>query len=77
MLMTRDRTHSDELELTHAFLARMLGVRRVGVTVAAGNLQRRGLISYSRGRITILDAKRLEGRACECYRIVKDLYDAQ
>ena len=76
MLMTRDRTHAGALELTHAFLARMLGVRRVGVTVAAGNLQRRGLISYSRGRVTILDAKRLEATACECYRIVKDLDDS-
>ena len=74
-LMTRDRTQSDELELTHEFLARMLGVRRVGVTVAAGNLQREGLIAYSRGRIAILDPGKLEKRACECYAVVKKLYE--
>jgi CRP-like cAMP-binding protein len=74
LLMTRDRMHSDELELTHEFLARMLGVRRVGVTVAAGNLQRRGLIAYARGRITILDAERLEQSACECYAVLQKLY---
>jgi CRP-like cAMP-binding protein len=75
MLMTRDRMQSDELELTHEFLARMLGVRRVGVTVAAGNLQRDGLIAYSRGRIAILDPARLAKCACECYAVVKKLYD--
>ena len=75
LLMTRDRTQSDELELTHEFLARMLGVRRVGVTVAAGNLQREGLIAYSRGRIAILDPGKLEKRACECYAVVKKLYE--
>ena len=75
LMMTRDRMQSDEVELTHEFLARMLGVRRVGVTVAAGNLQRRGLIAYSRGRIAILDPKRLAAAACECYGVVKDLYD--
>jgi len=74
LLMTRDRMHSNELELTHAFLARMLGVRRVGVTVAAGNLQRQGLITYSRGRIAILDAKRLAKSACECYGTLLELY---
>ena len=74
MLMTRDRMHSDELELTHEFLARMLGVRRVGVTVAAGNMQRRGLIAYSRGRIRILDPKKLAKTSCECYGAVNDLY---
>ena len=74
LLMTRDRMRSNELELTHAFLARMLGVRRVGVTVAAGNLQRQGLITYSRGRIAILDAKKLAKSACECYGTLQDLY---
>jgi CRP-like cAMP-binding protein len=77
MLMTRDRMQSDELELTHEFLARMLGVRRVGVTVAAGNLQREGLIAYSRGRIAILDPAKLAKSACECYAVVKKLYDVQ
>jgi hypothetical protein len=67
LLMTRDRTHSDQLEVTQEFLAQMLGVRRVGVTVAAGNLQRRGIIAYSRGRIAILDQARLSKAACECY----------
>jgi CRP-like cAMP-binding protein len=74
LLMTRDRMHSNELELTHEFLARMLGVRRVGVTVAAGNLQRRGLIAYSRGKITILDGEQLAASACECYPALRKLY---
>ena len=73
LLMMRDRMQSDELELTQEFLARMLGVRRVGVTVAAGNLQRQGLISYSRGRIAILDPVGLAKSACDCYAVVKDL----
>jgi CRP-like cAMP-binding protein len=75
LLTTRDRMQSDEIELTHEFLAQMLGVRRVGVTVAAGNLQRQGLIAYSRGHITILDPERLAAAACECYMVVKKLYN--
>jgi CRP-like cAMP-binding protein len=75
LLMTRDRMQSDRVEFTHELLARMLGVRRVGVTVAAGNLQRQGLIEYSRGQIAILDPKRLAKAACECYEVVKHLYD--
>ena len=75
LLMTRDRMQSDEVELTHEYLARMLGVRRVGVTVAAGNLQRQGMIAYSRGHIAILDPARLEKAACECYAVVKARYD--
>jgi CRP-like cAMP-binding protein len=75
LLMTRDRMQSDEVELTHEYLARMLGVRRVGVTVAAGNLQRQGIIAYSRGHIAILDPARLEKVACECYGVVKARYD--
>jgi CRP-like cAMP-binding protein len=75
LLMARDRLQSDELELTHAFLAQMLGVRRVGVTVAAGNLQRRGVISYSRGRLIILDPKRLAEAACECYGLIRGNYE--
>ena len=74
LLMTRDRTQADELELTHEFLARMLGVRRVSVTMAAGNMQRRGLIAYTRGRITILDAAKLAENACECYAVLRKLY---
>jgi len=75
LLMTRDRVQSDTFRLTQEFLAHMLGVRRVGVTKAASALQRQGLISYSRGNITILDGKRLEANACPCYEIVKDMHD--
>jgi CRP-like cAMP-binding protein len=75
LLMARDRLKSDELELTHQVLAQMLGVRRVGVTVAAGNLQRRGVIAYSRGRVVILDPKRLAEASCECYRVIRNVYD--
>jgi CRP-like cAMP-binding protein len=75
LLMTADRLHSDEFRLTHEFLAHMLGVRRVGVTKAAGDMERKKLIHYSRGNIRILDRKRLEAAACTCYRIVKDLQD--
>ncbi|HYH42839.1 MAG TPA: Crp/Fnr family transcriptional regulator [Burkholderiales bacterium] len=75
LLMTSDRMRSDKVELTHEYLARMLGVRRVGVTVAAGNLQRQGVIAYSRGHITILEPKKLEKIACECYGLVKARYE--
>jgi PAS domain S-box-containing protein len=73
LLMTRDRVRSDEFLLTQAFLADMLGVRRVGVTKAAGALQQRKLISYSRGKIRILDRKGLEAASCECYAIIENL----
>lgn len=75
LLMTGDRLHSDEFHLTQEFLADMLGIRRVGVTKAAGVLQRRNLIEYSRGHLRILDRQGLEAAACSCYRIVKDLQD--
>ncbi len=75
LLMTRDRVRSDEFRLTQEFLAHMLGVRRVGVTKAASALQRRKLISYSRGNIKILDRKKLEAASCPCYEIVKDMHD--
>lgn len=74
ILMARDRMQADELELTQELLAQMLGVRRVGVTLAAGNLQRNGAISYSRGRVLILDPQRLAEAACECYRVVRNVY---
>jgi CRP-like cAMP-binding protein len=69
LLMARDRLRVDEFELTQEALAQKLGVRRVGITVAAGNLQRNGCIAYSRGRIRILDPQRLAAAACECYRV--------
>jgi CRP-like cAMP-binding protein len=75
LLMTRDRVGSDEFRLTHEFLGHMLGVRRVGVTNAARAMQRKKLIAYSRGRIRILDRRGLEGAACSCYALVKDMYD--
>lgn len=74
LLMARDRMQSDELELTQELLAQMLGVRRVGVTHAAGNLQRKGAIRYSRGRVLILDLQRLADAACECYGVVRNVY---
>ncbi|MFM2348608.1 MAG: hypothetical protein RL654_3361 [Pseudomonadota bacterium] len=67
LLMSQDRAQSDQFRVTHEFLASMLGVRRVGVTVAAGALQRRGLIAYHRGELTVLDRPGLEAAACTCY----------
>ena len=73
LLATRDHLQSEEFHLTHEFIAHALGVRRVGVTKAAGALQKRKLISYSRGEIKILDEAGLESASCACYRIVKDI----
>jgi CRP-like cAMP-binding protein len=74
LLMTADRARRRELRLTHGFLAGMLGVRRAGITLAALALQKRGLIEYRRGKITLLDRRGLNAAACACYRIVRDLY---
>jgi CRP-like cAMP-binding protein len=75
LLLSLDRLKSDELVMTQELIANMLGVRREGVTEAAGNLQRDGLIRYRRGRITVLDRKGLEQRACECYAVVRKEYE--
>jgi CRP-like cAMP-binding protein len=75
LLMTHDRMQSDEFLLTQEFLAMMLGVRRAGVSMAAGGLQRDGLIRYKRGSVTILDRGALEQRSCECYGVSKREFD--
>ena len=75
LLMSSDRLQSDEFLMTQEFLSHMLGVRRVGVTEAAGDLQRKQLIEYTRGHIRILNRKGMEEEACSCYHIVKALQD--
>lgn len=74
LLLSLDRSESDELIMTQELIANMLGVRRKGVTQAAGHLQSDGLISYVRGHIKILDRVRLEAEVCECYKVVKNEY---
>ncbi len=74
LLMTRDRARSNSFHLTHEFLALMLGVRRVGVTRAASALQRRKLIRYHRGDISVVDVRGLERAACACYAIDRKIY---
>jgi CRP-like cAMP-binding protein len=75
LLSSADRMESESLNLTQEFLAQMLGAQRSTVTVAAGNMQRDGLIGYSRGKIQILDRKKLETATCECYGIVRSSYE--
>ena len=75
LLLSLDRLHSDELVMTQQLIANMLGVRREGVTEAAGRLHKAGLIRYQRGRIKVLDRAGLERRTCECYAVVKKEYD--
>lgn len=72
LLMTHDRTEGDEFQLTQEFLSHMLGVRREGVSRAAGRLQKRNLIRYSRGRLIVLDRPGLEATSCGCYEIIKN-----
>jgi CRP-like cAMP-binding protein len=74
LLMSQDRAHRDSFQVTHEFLALMLGVRRVGVTEAAGDLQRQGLISYHRGALVVLDRPGLEAAACSCYNSDVHIY---
>ena len=75
LLMTRDRMGTDNFLLTQEFLAMMLGVQRPGVSIAAGALQRAGLITYTRGNVTILDHQELKRRSCECYAVSKREFD--
>jgi CRP-like cAMP-binding protein len=75
LLLSLDRLSSDELSMTQELIANMLGVRREGVTEAAGKLQDAGLIRYRRGKITVLDRPGLENRCCECYQVVKAEFD--
>jgi CRP-like cAMP-binding protein len=75
LLINHDLLQSNKLIMTHDLIANMLGVRREGVSIAAGHLQKQGLIKYVRGTITMLDRAALERAACECYRVVKEEYD--
>lgn len=74
LLLCEDRIGTVELQMTQEMIAKLLGVRREGVTEAVGRLQEAGLIQYSRGRIRILDRAGLEARSCECYQVVNDEY---
>ena len=75
LLLSLDRLGSNELSMTQELIANMLGVRREGVTEAAGKLQKLGAIKYSRGRITVLDRAMVEEISCECYQVVKNEFD--
>ena len=74
LLMNQDRAHAEKFHVTHEFLAYMLGVRRVGITAAAGALQRAGLIEYRRGILVVLNRRGLEGAACGCYAADRKSY---
>jgi len=75
LLLSRDRTRSNIINLTQETISQMLGTPRTGVTLTAGVLQKEGLIHYSRGKITIIDPRGLEAAACECYGIVKEEFE--
>jgi CRP-like cAMP-binding protein len=75
LLVAHDRVRADQFEFTQEFLSQMLGAHRQSVTLAAGNLQKAGLIRYSRGKLTMMDRQGLEAAACDCYRAVKEIYE--
>jgi CRP-like cAMP-binding protein len=75
MLECQDRLGTDDLTLTHEFISQMLGVRRAGVTEAAGKLQEQGLIEYGRKKLRVVDAPGLERVSCECFRVIREEYD--
>jgi CRP-like cAMP-binding protein len=75
LLMTHDRMRTDEFQITQDFLSNMLGVRREAVNIAARDLQSRGLISYKRGHLAVIDRPGLEAAACPCYKLIKQEYD--
>jgi CRP-like cAMP-binding protein len=75
LLTTHDRMHGQDFHLSHEFLAMMLGVRRQSVSVVAGTLRTAGFIRYGHGRVTVLDRKGLEAAACDCYPVIRELYD--
>lgn len=75
LLMTHDRAEGDRFPMTREFIATMLGVRRAGVSVAAGILQKAGVIGYARGCVTVLDRPGLEAASCECYRVVRRQFE--
>ena len=74
-LMLQDRANSNDLHITQESLAQMLGVRRVGVTKAASAMQRRGIINYSRGHVSIIDIQKLQQQSCNCYELDKAIYE--
>jgi CRP-like cAMP-binding protein len=76
LLMTHDRMRTDEFQITQEFLSNMLGVRREAVNIAARDLQRRGLVDYKRGQLTVIDRAGLEAAACPCYALIKKEFDA-
>jgi Mn-dependent DtxR family transcriptional regulator len=75
LLMAQDRAGREEFPITHEFLSELLGVRRQTVSIIAGTLQRAGLITYRRGVLRVLDREGLEAASCECYEVLKRLYD--